>query len=323
MSSNSAKVANLKPLGYHIYRIDAGLYRPGMAAFYLMIENGKAAFIDCGTGHSVEQAKQALAECQLSVDDVELVIPTHVHLDHAGGAGKLMATCPNARLVVHPRGARHMIDPSRLIAGSEAVYGKAELARRFGEILPIAEERVHAVADDEVVELNGRPLRLRHTPGHANHHICIWDETSQGWFTGDTFGLSYRELDIDGVPTICATTTPIDFDPEGWQQSLDTMLAAQPQRMFLTHYGCVENVRQLAAELRAAVRRYARIAKEHEQHDDREAALVTALLDDSCSYLAYRGSTLSRAEIEKVLGGDLRLNAQGLSVWLDRQAKKA
>src|SRR5690606_23693744 len=148
----------------------------------------------------------ALEAAGLTPADVDWLILTHVHLDHAGGAGELMACLPNARLVVHPRGARHMIDPSKLWAGALAVYGEEEMQRSYGTLRPIPAERVVEAPDGHVVELAGRALRCLDTPGHARHHNAIHDEPSGCVFTGDTFGLSYRELDSARGPFVIPTT---------------------------------------------------------------------------------------------------------------------
>ena len=178
-----------------IHAIDTGYVRPGFDAAYLVVEAGRGAFIDCATNHSVPVLLAALAQAGLAPADVDWLVLTHVHLDHAGGAGALMRHLPNARLVAHPRAAPHMVDPARLAAGATAVYGEAEFARHYGELVPVPSGRVVVAADGHEVDLAGRALRCIDTPGHARHHQCVWDARSRSWFTGDTFGLSYRELD--------------------------------------------------------------------------------------------------------------------------------
>jgi glyoxylase-like metal-dependent hydrolase (beta-lactamase superfamily II) len=178
-----------------IHTIDTGILRPQFDAAYLLVEKGRGAFIDCGTNHSVPRMLAALDVCGLTAADVDWLILTHVHLDHAGGAGELIAQLPNARLVVHPRGARHMIDPSKLWAGASAVYGEAVMERDYGRLRPIPAERVIEAVDGHVVDLAGRLLRCIDTPGHAKHHLTIHDARANVCFTGDVFGLSYREFD--------------------------------------------------------------------------------------------------------------------------------
>ena len=208
-----------------IFCIDTGLYRHGLAACYLVREGNRLAFIDAGTAHTVPALMELTVSLGLGPEQVDYVIPTHVHLDHAGGAGGLMSLCPNAQLVVHPKGAPHMIDPSKLTAGAVAVYGEAAFARDFGYLTPVAEERVIVAEDGQTLDLAGRTLTFIDTPGHANHHGCIFDARSHGFFTGDTFGISYRELDSADGPFLFAPTTPVAFDPDAWMESLDKLMA--------------------------------------------------------------------------------------------------
>ena len=166
------------PHGIHV--VDTGFHRPRFDAAYLIVERGRAAFVDTGTNHAVPRLLAALAHVGLEPAAVDWLIVTHVHLDHAGGAGLLLRSLPNAKLVVHPRGARHLIDPAFLVAGATAVYGAAEMARSYGTIVGIDAERVLATADGMTLELAGRPLEFIDTPGHARHHHCIWDAASRG-----------------------------------------------------------------------------------------------------------------------------------------------
>ena len=145
-----------------IHIIDTGFQRPGFDAAYLIVENGRGAFVDCGTGLSVPAMLQGLADAGLGVDAVDWLLLTHVHLDHAGGAGLLMQQLPNAKAVLHPRGAPHMIDPARLVAGATAVYGAEEIARSYGRIEAIPEHRVVVAGDGHRIDLAGREHRLPH-----------------------------------------------------------------------------------------------------------------------------------------------------------------
>ena len=237
------------PLGQGLFAIDTGFHRDHFDAAYLIVERGRAAFIDTGTNFGVPRLLQALEALGLPRSAVDWVIPTHVHLDHAGGVGLLMQALPDAKLLVHPRGARHMIDPSALYQGALAVYGQAEMDRAYGQLTGVPAERVVASADEMTVELAGRPLTLIDTPGHARHHHCIWDEATRGWFTGDTFGLSYREFDTTQGAWIMPTSTPVQFEPEALANSVHRLVARAPQAMYLTHYGRVEGIKRLAQNL--------------------------------------------------------------------------
>ncbi|UNK56378.1 MBL fold metallo-hydrolase [Pseudoxanthomonas daejeonensis] len=301
-----------------IHTIDTGYVRPRFDAAYLVVEQGRAAFIDCGTNHTIPVLLDALAQAGLAAADVDWLILTHAHLDHAGGAGTLMRHLPHARLVAHPRAAPHMVDPARLVAGATAVYGEAEFARHYGELVPVPAERVVVAADGHVVDLAGRPLRCIDTPGHARHHLCVWDARSRSWFTGDTFGLSYRELDSARGPFILPTSSPVQFEPEAMQGSIARMLAESPRAMYLTHFGRVEEVARLAAELHEQIDAMVSLAQACDGRPDRHRALVAALSGYYLERAQAHGCTLDDASVLGLLGMDIELNAQGLEVWLER-----
>ncbi len=302
-----------------IITVDTGFQRPGFDAAHLLIERGRAAFIDCATTHSVPLLLEALSVHGLTPGDVDWLILTHVHLDHAGGAGALMRQLPNARLVVHPRGAPHMIDPSRLIAGATAVYGEEEMARSYGEVVPVPEHRVVIAHDGHVIDLAGRALLCVDTPGHARHHFCIWDQRSRCWFTGDTLGLSYREFDSPRGAFVLPTTSPVQFEPEPLKASIRMLLEREPQAAYLTHYGRVEDVPRLAADMIEQIDTMVEFAREaHASGDDRHAHLVTSLSDYYADRARAHGCALDEAQVRELLEVEVEINAQGLEVWLDR-----
>ena len=301
--------------GIHV--IDTGFHRPRFDAAYLVVEDGRAAFIDTGTTHSVPRLLASLAAQGLPVEAVDWVIVTHVHLDHAGGAGALMQALPNARLLVHPRGERHMIDPTALLAGARAVYGAEEVARSYGEVPGIPPERVVTSSDGLTVHLAKRPLQLLDTPGHARHHHCIWDARSRGFFTGDTFGLSYREFDTARGPWLLPTTTPVQFDPEPLRQSVRRMLSFAPERMYLTHYGCVEGVPTLGEMMLTQIDELVALAEPLRETEARHDKLRQGLSAIYLRRTREHGCTLGDTETLTLLASDIELNAQGLAVWLD------
>lgn len=304
------------PAPHGIHTVDTGFHRPNFDAAYLMVEDGRAAFIDTGTTHSVPRLLAALSAAGLAPEDADWVIVTHVHLDHAGGAGALMQALPKARLLVHPRGERHMVDPSALIAGASEVYGADEVARAYGTIAPIPKERVVTSHDGMTVQLAGRTLTLLDTPGHAKHHHCIWDERSKSFFTGDTFGLSYREFDTARGPWLLPTTTPVHFDPPVLKASVQRLLSYQPESMFLTHYGRVQDVAALGATLLEQIDELVQLALPLRDAPDRHAQLKHALSATYLKRVHAHGCTLADDEVLHLLANDIELNAQGIAVWL-------
>jgi len=307
-------------LGHGIYLIDADYIRAHMAAVYLIVENRQIAIVETGTAHSVEKILTALHGLGFSTENVAYVIPTHVHLDHAGGAGHLIQKCPNATLVIHPRGARHMIDPARLVAGTTAVYGKEKFQALYGDVIPVDSDRVIEAPDDFVLDFNGRLLTFLDTPGHAKHHFCIYDKTSKGIFSGDTFGLCYRELDTDEGPFAFATTTPVQFDPQALLQSIDRLLSFAPDQIYLTHYGSVQPTTAYVAQLKKSIQMFTTIALDAAaSKTDRQAQIESRLMRYLLDMLHKMHCPLSEETCTELLKTDVRLNAQGLEVWLNKQ----
>ena len=314
--------AFMRPLGHGVYAVDTGFHRDDFDAAYLVVQDGRAAFVDTGTNFSVPRLLAALQALGLARESVDWVIPTHVHLDHAGGVGALVRELPRAQVLVHPRGARHLVDPSALHAGALAVYGQAEMDRNYGTLVPVQAERVVPSTDGGSVSLAGRTLVTIDTPGHARHHHCIWDEASRGWFTGDTFGLSYREFDGPAGAWILPTTTPVQFEPEALQASIERLMASDPQCMYLTHYGRVTGVPRLAAMLTEQLDALVSRSRALQHAPQRTESLREAVLDVHLSSLWAHGCPMPRAQAQALLELDVTLNVQGIEAWLDRDANR-
>jgi glyoxylase-like metal-dependent hydrolase (beta-lactamase superfamily II) len=308
-------------LGDGIWCIDTGYHRPHYDAAYLLVDSGRAAFFDTGTNFAVPRLLATLQALGLRRDAVDWVIPSHVHLDHAGGAGTLMHELPTARMLLHPRGLRHMVDPSALQQGVLAIYGPEAVARDYGTLLPVAADRITATEDGMVVQLGARRLEFAHTPGHALHHHCLWDEASGGWFAGDTFGVSYREFDSALGPWILAISTPVQFDPPTLHTSVRRLLAKQPRCMHLTHFGRVGDVARLGAELLAGIDRLVALGQATPGGAGRDERLRRALQAQYQHEARAHGCTQGDAAVAASLSMDLTLNAQGLGIWLDRQGR--
>lgn len=302
-----------------ITAVDTDYVRPRLDASHVIVRDGRAAFVDTGTTHSVPRLLRALETLGVDRADVDYVFLTHVHLDHAGGAGELMRQLPNAKAMVHFRGAAHLVDPAKLIAGTQAVYGEAEFRRLYGEIPPIPAERVQEVADGSRLRLGDSELLFIHTPGHALHHYCIVDEESSSVFTGDTFGLSYRVFDTAKGAFIFPATTPVHFDPGQAHASLDKIMGYGPEAVFLTHYSRVTDLPRLAEDMHEGIDAHARIA---ESLKDAGEARLEKMKQKLRAYLVQRvrehGCTLDQKMVDSWLEMDVDLNAKGLNVWLDR-----
>ncbi|MEO0425647.1 MAG: MBL fold metallo-hydrolase, partial [Pseudomonadota bacterium] len=301
--------------------VDSALIRPGFDAVHVITDGGRAAIVDTGTGHSVPHILEALGELGIDPAVVDYVFVTHVHLDHAGGAGALLPSLLNAKVVIHPRGARHLIEPSKLVAGSVAVYGEEPFRHMYGDIAQIPEDRVHIAADGERFRLGGRDLEAIHTEGHARHHYCLVDHDAQAIFTGDTFGVSYRELDTANGPFIFPTTTPVHFDPPAAHASIDRLQAYRPHAMFLTHYSRVAEVDRLAHDLHVCLDGFVALATAHADAADRTARLEAGMTDFLHQRLDAHGFDRDDERRLELLGPDIGLNVQGLEVWLARRAQ--
>lgn len=306
-----------------IYAVDSDYVRPFLDAIHLIEDSGEVAIVDCAHNDSWPQVEAALAKIGRKPEDVRWLILTHVHLDHAGGAGFYMSKLPNAKLIVHDRGARHMIDPSKLYAGVEVVYGKDTAKKLYGDLLPIPETRVQIGQHGDTLALGQRTLEILDTPGHARHHISIVDHAAKGIFSGDTFGLSYRELDVDGKAFIFPTTTPVNFEPDAMHQSIELMRSFKPSGIYLTHYSQVTEVEKLADDLHRHIDAFVDMTnKATGQGDARKQAIEAAMTDYLLREVRAHGCTLTDEEIKAIFKTDLDLNAQGLAYWKAQEEKK-
>ena len=308
----------MEDLGFGITAIDTGFVRPFFDASHLVVENGRAAFVDVGTNFSAPRLMAALSARGLRPDAVDYVIVTHVHLDHAGGAGELMRRLPKAKLVVHPRGARHMIDPSALVAGASEVYGTEVVRATYGDLVPVDAKRVEQAPEGHVVELGGRALVFLDAPGHARHHVVIWDEASRAFFTGDTFGLAYRELASLRGAFVLPTTSPVQFEPDAMKASIARMMERDPAALYLTHYSKVTDAPRLAADMEETLEAIVALGRKEESRDDRHARLRQGMEELLVERSVAHGCPCPVDEVKALLEMDVELNAQGLGIWLDR-----
>jgi glyoxylase-like metal-dependent hydrolase (beta-lactamase superfamily II) len=318
MTGPSARTTELND---GIIAIDTEYARPMQDASHLIVERGRAAFVDTGANNSVPLLLNALDRQGLDAGSVDYVFLTHVHLDHAGGAGLLMRQLPVARCVIHPRGARHMIDPSKLVAGTESVYGKQKTFEIYGEILPIEEQRIDVAEDGQWFELNGRGVQTIFTEGHAKHHYVLNDPASGGVFSGDSFGVSYRETDTANGAIVFPTTTPIDFDPVEAHKSIDRIMACDPKQVYLTHYSMVGDLERLAADMHRSIDDYVGIALANEDASDRQQAIENDMFEYMCDRLQAHGFKGDRDAMWSIMQIDVALNSQGLDIWLKRRSK--
>lgn len=306
-------------LDFNICCIDTEHMRKNFVASYLIEDSNRAAFIDTGCYFSVAKLLATLDAKGIAYDCVDYILLTHIHLDHAGGAGELLRHLPNAKVYVHERGYQHLVDPSKLRSGVIDVYGELFFKQFLGDLIPIDESRIVIANDNDSIILGNRKLKFINTPGHAKHHVCIWDEYSQGVFSGDTLGVSYRELDNKKGVMIFPPTSPIQFDPQTWKNTIERLDALNPKYAYLTHFCRIEWSTTLSKTLAKHIDDFVKIAR-HCKHDtNRHQAIKTALLAFLLNTTKNHGVVLDTEQQTKIFKGDIEICAQGLGVWLDKE----
>ncbi|WP_227874258.1 MBL fold metallo-hydrolase [Tumebacillus algifaecis] len=312
----------VKDLGHDVSMIDLMEQKErGRSACYV-VRGEKIAIIETGSSLSAPYILAGLKELGISPEQVEYVIVTHIHLDHAGGVGYILPNFPNATVVAHPRAGRHLIDPSRLIQGAQAVYGD-NLPTLYGEILPVPAERVLIREDGEQVDLgNGHLLTFYDTPGHAKHHFSIHDPAARGIFSGDTVGVRYApELTGWDFTCIYPSTSPTDFDRDAVLRSIEKLeRLPEVDRIFHTHFGPTEPAAIAYERTRKTVTDFDRLARELFEPELDYKVLAEAIRDYIRTDLAAAGHTvheLSGIEF------DIELNAKGMLYALEREHAKA
>ena len=301
--------------------IDTGFVRPAMAASYLVEAGDEAAFIETGTNRNVTALLEVLERRGWRREQLRYVIVTHAHLDHAGGAGSLMQQLPRATLLAHPRAAPHLVNPARLEAGVRAVYGDSFYDAMYGMLVPVDSARVRIMEEGDTMKLGDRTLHFVDTPGHARHHFCVFDDRSRGWFSGDTFGVSYRELDTHAGAFIFPSTTPTELDPPALRHSIGRLMEWSPQCMFLVHFGRVQSLERLRKDLLNRLERMVDVAERHANSVRRAEAIRSELLDQLMVEARAHGVNMDDARLIELLDNDVTLNAHGLVAWLNRVAK--
>ncbi|NDF13969.1 MBL fold metallo-hydrolase [bacterium] len=220
--------------------VDCKYVEPEFAGAWLLVHEGRGLFIECNTNHAIPLLREAAEREGIAPADIDGLVVTHIHLDHAGGAGEFLRVFPNARLYAHPKAARHAIDPSRLVASATGVYGEAFMKKLYGEIRPCEEDRVQVLNDGDSLFFQGVELEIKHTRGHANHHLVVFEPTTRTLFTGDSAGVTYPALNRRHGLVVIPSTSPTDFDGAAALATLDWMEKLAPNRLAPTHFGFIE-----------------------------------------------------------------------------------
>ncbi|MFJ7913982.1 MULTISPECIES: MBL fold metallo-hydrolase [unclassified Lysinibacillus] len=242
-------MGSVQKLAPNFYCIDThDLNREQRTSSYLLIDE-KIALIETSASPSMPFIVEGLDELHISLEDIQYVIVTHIHLDHAGGAGLFLQSCPNATFVVHPRGVSHMVDPSRLIASAQSVYG-AEFDRLFDPIVPIDAERIIEIGHEEVLSLGQHQLTFYHTEGHARHHVSMHYSATNGLFVGDTTGVRYPEMENESIDLIIPSTSPNQYDPDTMEQSIQLYEKLNASELYFGHFGAYKNPAEAYRQVR-------------------------------------------------------------------------
>lgn len=304
--------------------IETHYVAPTKMSAYLLVEGDEAAFIDIGPQSAVPYLLEALAARGMQPEQVRYIIITHVHLDHAGGASALLKQCPNATVLAHPKAARHVCAPERLIQGAKAVYGEALFAALYGEIEGIPEDRVRIMADGETIAWGTRKLHFFYTLGHCSHHFCIHDDKTNGVFAGDNFGIGRTEALRPGPAFLICTCTPPEFNAPEALRSVEMITATGAERVYLGHFGVITDVARGAEQLTRSITAMQTIIDAALEAGLEGPALETFLADRIAAatdeHLRWCGVEDFEGD-RRWLDGDLMLNVQGLAVAVGRARK--
>lgn len=311
-------------LGYNISLVD--VYDLGISnrtGTYVFHEED-VTVIDTSASPSIPHLLAGLEALGVDAARIKYIIVTHIHLDHAGGAGLLLEKCPGAKVVVHPKGKRHLADPSRLIAGAKVVYGE-KFEQLFDPIVPIPEERLLVMNDGDCLQIGrNRTLTFYDTPGHANHHFSIHDSKSNGIFTGDTIGVFYSELVEKGVELYLPSTSPNQFRPEAMLESANRLEKLNPKRIYFGHFGMSENPRNVFEQLKYWLPKFVeageKAVSEHPASPlpEKIKLLSCMLFDEVTTYLNQHNVTCDDSFLE-ILSLDLEVCAMGIIDFLEKK----
>nr|WP_299512759.1 MBL fold metallo-hydrolase [uncultured Rummeliibacillus sp.] len=308
----------------HLYSIDTNdLGLKNRTTSYIIVDD-KIALIETSASPSIPYILNALEELHIKPSDIDYLILTHIHLDHAGGAGVMMKYCPNATVLVHPKGVRHLVDPSRLIASARSVYGE-NFDAIFGEILPIQEKQLYAIGDREIIRLGSSTLTFYYTKGHANHHISIHESLTNGMFVGDTTGVYYPDMTGEEFDVILPSTSPNQFDPNLMEDSIQLFEKIKPNVLYFGHYGSYTHPQFAYAE----VRRYLPIFMDagrqtmKEETDFTKQVQRTEEILTNSIFAELQAKGLSKDHpVFKIIPLDLAVSAMGIIDYLSKSLNK-
>lgn len=285
-----------------------------------VIHDEKLTIVETSASPSIPYLLEGLKNLEIDPSEIHYIIVTHIHLDHAGGAGLLLKECPNAKVVVHPRGFRHLIDPSRLIAGARVVYGD-NFDRLYDPVYPIPEDRLIVKKDGETLKLGKRTLTFYDTPGHAKHHFSIHDSLSNGIFTGDTIGIYYQ--DIEEFDFFLPSTSPNQFDPDEMLSSLNKIEELNVSSIYFGHFGISKNPSLVYSEIKKWLPVFVEIGREIYQENkekslDELTLLISEKLFGNIKAHLYERNIPNNHNVYTILKIDVEICSMGLADYFIR-----
>lgn len=307
-------------LGNRIYLIDGfDLGLPSRTGTYVIKEE-KLTLVETGPSMSVPYILNGLKELNLDPAEVKYIIVTHIHLDHAGGAGLLLKECPNAKVIVHPKGARHLVDPSRLILGAKAVYGD-DFERLFEPIVPIPEDKLIIKEDGETLAVGENcELTFYHTPGHADHHFSIYDPLSNGIFTGDTIGVKYDQ--IKEFEFYLPSTSPNQFRPKEMLDSLNKIVKdLNVEHIYFGHFSMSSNPAEVYKQITYWLPKFVEIGEavySKEQNHDHLSNQLLAVIKEKLK----QKNVPEGHHVYELINLDLQVCSMGIMDYLQKKNKR-
>jgi glyoxylase-like metal-dependent hydrolase (beta-lactamase superfamily II) len=319
-----ASVPIHSPLMAETYRAATGIVgvdtrmagRSRLTSAYLL-EGSEPALVETGPTTSVHAVTEGLDSLGLASDDLAHIVVTHIHLDHAGGVGRLTRHFQRAQVWVHDRGAPHLADPQKLVASASRVYGEGRLRSLFGPVDPVPADRLRPVSEGDRIQLGEGALDVMYTPGHASHHIALVDSTSGAVFTGDALGIHLPDARV-----LRPATPPPDVDVELGVQSIERIRARAETLLLFSHFGPVTSVEELCSLASSRLRRWADIVRQalDETDDlDRITELLERQTDHEFDVAREAGTAIDMDRYETL--SSMRMNASGLvRYWKKRSA---
>jgi glyoxylase-like metal-dependent hydrolase (beta-lactamase superfamily II) len=279
-----------------------------------LLEADEPAIVETGPTTSLEALSEGLDALGIGRQDLAHVVVTHIHLDHAGGAGAVAERYPRATVWVHERGAPHLADPAKLVASAGRIYGQDGLRSLFGEVHPVPSERLRSIGDGDVISLGGRELGVMYTPGHAGHHVCLVDSRSRAVFVGDALGVF-----LPDVRVLRPATPPPEFDLELAIASIGRVAQADPSVILFSHFGPADEVQELCEVAVRRLREWTGVVEEAMRSTDRVEDVVGALEGRAEPELRAERQGAPRERYE--LLSSFHMNALGIMRYLRKRAE--